>query len=129
MVGLGHAARPQAGRAFRRHAPARGVARALAMSPEILLLDEPLSALDALTRAKLQDEIERIWSQGAQDGRADHQRRGRGDPAGRPHRAAQARPRRTLGRNSAWPAAPARPRRDEPTIRPSSACARAITAT
>ena len=37
------------------------VARALAISPEILLLDEPLSALDALTRAKLQDEIERIW--------------------------------------------------------------------
>ena len=38
------------------------VARTLAMSPEILLLDEPLSALDALTRAKLQDEIEQIWS-------------------------------------------------------------------
>ena len=38
------------------------VARALAMRPEILLLDEPLSALDALTRAKLQDEIEAIWS-------------------------------------------------------------------
>ena len=37
------------------------VARALAMDPEILLLDEPLSALDALTRATLQDEIERIW--------------------------------------------------------------------
>jgi nitrate/nitrite transport system ATP-binding protein len=37
------------------------VARALAMNPEMLLLDEPLSALDALTRAKLQDEIERIW--------------------------------------------------------------------
>lgn len=37
------------------------VARALAMAPQILLLDEPLSALDALTRATLQDEIERIW--------------------------------------------------------------------
>jgi nitrate/nitrite transport system ATP-binding protein len=39
------------------------VARALAMMPEILLLDEPLSALDALTRAKLQGEIDRIREQ------------------------------------------------------------------
>ncbi|MEL6954846.1 MAG: nitrate ABC transporter ATP-binding protein [Pseudomonadota bacterium] len=37
------------------------VARALAMDPKMLLLDEPLSALDALTRANLADEIERIW--------------------------------------------------------------------
>lgn len=39
------------------------LARALAMDPQILLLDEPLSALDALTRATLQDEIARIWQQ------------------------------------------------------------------
>jgi nitrate/nitrite transport system ATP-binding protein len=37
------------------------VARALATDPAVLLLDEPLSALDALTRATLQDEIVRIW--------------------------------------------------------------------
>ena len=37
------------------------VARALAAGPDILLLDEPLSALDALTRGNLQDEILQIW--------------------------------------------------------------------
>ena len=39
------------------------LARTLAMQPQVLLLDEPLSALDALTRANLQDEIVRIWSE------------------------------------------------------------------
>ena len=37
------------------------VARALAMKPEMIIMDEPLGALDALTRGNLQDEILKIW--------------------------------------------------------------------
>ena len=38
------------------------VARGLAMKPKLLLMDEPFSALDALTRATLQDELLKIWN-------------------------------------------------------------------
>jgi nitrate/nitrite transport system ATP-binding protein len=63
LVGLSHAKERKTAQLSGGMRQRVAVARALATKPDILLLDEPLSALDALTRAKLQDEIERIRGQ------------------------------------------------------------------
>ena len=56
-----------------------GIARALSIEPKIMLMDEPFSALDALTRGTLQDEVRRICTETGPDRVHDHPRRRRGD--------------------------------------------------
>ena len=69
-----------------RPAPARRARRAIVREPQVFLLDEPLSNLDAKLRVKTRAEIGKLHSALGHDDRLRHPRPDRGDDDGRPHR-------------------------------------------
>ena len=103
------------------------LARALAQGADILLMDEPFGALDAMTRDILHDELERIWGRGRPDWRLRHPRRPRGgaprrpgDRADQPARDGRRGVRRAVCRglvSTAWPRSPASATRSPARLR------------